>query len=53
MTTRTVAGQGEFLVLQAADGERTVRLDRLLAITPQDADARFGRFELGGQSCAL
>ena len=46
LTTRTAASKEEFLVLCGNSGQFEVRLDRLLAITPLDANARFGRIEL-------
>ena len=46
LTTRTAASKEEFLVLRGDSGQFEVRLDRLLAITPLDANARFGRIEL-------
>ena len=48
LTTRTAASKEEFLVLQAEGGTREVRLDHLLAITPRDPGADFGRVELAG-----
>lgn len=51
LTTETTASKEEFLLLHYADGERRLRLDRLLAITPQDAGASFGRVLLGGAPC--
>ncbi|MFK0033682.1 Rho-binding antiterminator [Pseudomonas monteilii] len=46
LDTRTAPSKEEFLVLQDDAGKQEVRLDRLLAITPVDACARFGRIEL-------
>lgn len=46
ITTRTEANKEEFLVLQNAEGEHEIRLDRIHAITPLDAHASFGRVEL-------
>ncbi|WP_252271106.1 Rho-binding antiterminator [Pseudomonas subflava] len=43
MTTETSAAKEEFLVVRDTQGERRLRLDRLLAITPLDPGARFGR----------
>ncbi|MFI8608560.1 Rho-binding antiterminator [Pseudomonas sp. NPDC077649] len=51
LTTETTASKEEFLLLRCADGERRLRLDRLLAITPQDDGASFGRVLLGGARC--
>jgi Rho-binding antiterminator len=46
LTTRTAPTREEFLDLDTADGRRAIRLDQLLAITPQEDDARFGRIVL-------
>ncbi|MGQ7957130.1 Rho-binding antiterminator [Pseudomonas sp. SP16.1] len=51
LTTETTASKEEFLLLRSPEGEMRLRLDRLLAITPQDAGARFGRVLLGGTRC--
>jgi Rho-binding antiterminator len=51
LTTETTASKEEFLLLRCADGERRLRLDRLLAITPQNDGASFGRVLLGGERC--
>ena len=51
LTTETTASKEEFLLLRSPDGEVRLRLDRLLAITPLDAGARFGRVLLGGARC--
>ncbi|WP_061239946.1 Rho-binding antiterminator [Ectopseudomonas composti] len=51
LTTETIASKGEFLLVRTADGEQRLRMDHLLAITPQDAGASFGRVLLGGNSC--
>lgn len=48
LTTRTAPSKEEFLVLHNADGSFEVRLDRLLAITPLTANARFGRVLMTG-----
>lgn len=53
LTTRTAPGSEEFFVLEAAEGRREVRLDLLLAITPLNPGASFGRVELAGQVCGL
>ncbi|WP_043311515.1 Rho-binding antiterminator [Pseudomonas sp. ML96] len=45
--TSTSASKEEFLVVGTDDGERQLRMDRLLAITPLDAGASFGRVLLG------
>ena len=45
--TTTAASKEEFLVVADASGqEQRLRLDRLRAITPLDAGARFGRVVL-------
>lgn len=49
----TAASKKEFLVLQGDTGRQEIRLDRLLAITPLDAGASFGRIELAGNYCAV
>ncbi|GLK89745.1 Rho-binding antiterminator [Pseudomonas turukhanskensis] len=53
LTTRTTPSKEEFLQLRGTDGEREVRLDQLLAITPLSARALFGRVELGNRVCAV
>lgn len=45
ITTRS-AHKEEFLLLRNATGEHLLRLDLLLAITPLNEGARFGRIEL-------
>jgi Rho-binding antiterminator len=50
LTTRTAASKEEFL--QFADGVADVRMDQMLAITPLNAGASFGRVELGNSFCA-
>ncbi|KFJ89668.1 transcriptional antiterminator [Pseudomonas sp. 1-7] len=50
LTTQTTAKE-EFLLIRTSDGEQRLRMDRLLAITPQDADASFGRVLLSGNRC--
>jgi len=37
--------------VRTADGQQRLRMDRLLAITPQDAGASFGRVLLSGNRC--
>ena len=39
--------------LQTDEGRQEVRLDRLLAITPLDPGASFGRVELAGRVCSI
>lgn len=51
LTTETTASKEEFLLVRTADGEQRLRMDRLLAITPQDAGASFGRVLLNGNRC--
>lgn len=51
LTTETTASKEEFLILRSPEGELRLRLDRLLAITPQDSGANFGRVLLGGERC--
>lgn len=51
LTTQTTASKEEFLLVRTTDGEQRLRMDRLLAITPQDAGASFGRVLLSGKSC--
>jgi Rho-binding antiterminator len=46
ITTRTVPTREEFLDVDTAEGRQEIRLDQLLAITPQDHNARFGRVVL-------
>ncbi|VVO54161.1 Rho-binding antiterminator [Pseudomonas fluorescens] len=55
LTTRTAISKEEFFILENHDGQQTVevRLDHLLAITPLDPHASFGRITLGGSYCAV
>ncbi|NWL77441.1 transcriptional antiterminator [Pseudomonas taiwanensis] len=53
LTTHTSAEKEEFFVLEVEDGPCSVRMDRLLAITPLEPGARFGRVELAGKVCAV
>jgi Rho-binding antiterminator len=46
ITTRTARTREEFLEGETAEGRREIRLDHLLAITPRDEHARFGRVVL-------
>jgi Rho-binding antiterminator len=48
LTTLTTAAKEEFLRVEAANGVREIRLDSLLAITPLDNGATFGREVLTG-----
>jgi len=50
LTTQTTAKE-EFLLIRTSDGEQRLRMDRLLAITPQEANASFGRVLLSGNRC--
>lgn len=43
VTAITTANKEEFLRVQTADDAREIRLDGLLAITPLDEGAKFGR----------
>jgi Rho-binding antiterminator len=49
LTTRSTATKEEFLVLEGNATHSEVRLDRLLAITPLDRAAVFGRVVLSGR----
>ena len=53
LDTRTAPSKEEFLVLQNDSGRQEIRLDHLLAITPLDPGASFGRVELAGSYCAF
>lgn len=46
ITTRTSSTGEEFLEVETTDGRQEIRLDHLLAIAPQDKNARFGRVVL-------
>ena len=46
ITTRTAPTREEFLEVETTDGRQEIRLDQLLAITPLDNNARFGRVVL-------
>ncbi|EJL05036.1 MULTISPECIES: Rho-binding antiterminator [Pseudomonas] len=46
ITTRTASTREEFFDVETADGRLEIRLDQLLAIRPQDHNARFGRVVL-------
>lgn len=46
ITTRTAPTREEFLDVETAEGRLEIRLDQLLAITPQDDSAQFGRVVL-------
>ncbi|CAH0311989.1 Rho-binding antiterminator [Pseudomonas brassicacearum] len=49
ITTRTSSTREEFLEVETAEGRQEIRLDQLLAITPLDKNARFGRVVLGDE----
>lgn len=51
LTTRTEPSKEEFFVVQTETGEQSLRLDCLLAITPLDPGASFGRVLLGNARC--
>ncbi|WP_068828628.1 Rho-binding antiterminator [Pseudomonas sp. BMS12] len=51
VTTRTEASKEEFFVVQGAQGEQRLRMDQLLAITPLNHGASFGRVLLGNARC--
>ncbi|MGL6244472.1 Rho-binding antiterminator [Pseudomonas sp.] len=53
LTTRTSSDKEEFLCLETTDGPREIRLDQLLAVTPLDVDAQFGRVEFQGAVCSF
>lgn len=50
LTTQATAKE-EFLLIRTSDGEQRLRMDRLLAITPQEANASFGRVLLSVNRC--
>lgn len=49
ITTRTSSSQEEVLKVETTVGRQEIRLDQLLAITPLDENARFGRVVLGDE----
>lgn len=54
LTTRTATSKEEYLQLDKNDGVLVeVRLDQLLAITPLNSNASFGRISLAGGYCAV
>ncbi|MHC8327444.1 Rho-binding antiterminator [Pseudomonas sp. LB1P83] len=53
LTTRTSSDKEEFLCLETADGPQEIRLDQLLAVTPLDAGAEFGRVVFQGAVCSF
>ena len=48
LTTRTAPSKEEFLVVENEGDKVELRLDQLLAITPLDSNASFGRIALAG-----
>ncbi|MGY4532018.1 Rho-binding antiterminator [Pseudomonas sp. TE3786] len=52
LDTRTNAQKEEFLLVQVDDEKVELRIDRLLAITPLNDKAKFGRVELAGLYCS-
>ncbi|MGV8920701.1 MAG: Rho-binding antiterminator [Pseudomonas sp.] len=53
LTTRTSPEKSEFLCVEAESGQQEIRLDHLLAITPLDHGAQFGRILLSSTSCQI
>ena len=53
LTTRTASTKEEFLVVEKTDGQQEIRLDQLLAVTPLDDNAQFGRVVLQGAACSF
>mgnify|MGYP006183822513 FL=1 len=53
LTTRTSSDKEEFFCVENADGQQEIRLDQLLAITPLDDNAQFGRVEFQGAVCSF
>jgi len=53
VTTRTSSDKEEFLVIEQQGAQQEIRLDQLLAITPQEANAKFGRVVLAGGVCGI
>jgi Rho-binding antiterminator len=51
VTTEISANKEEFFVVRGPAGEQHLRMDRLLAITPLDTGASFGRVLLGNARC--
>lgn len=51
LDTETSASKEEFLLISNDQGEQRLRLDRLLAITPLNEGASFGRVVLGNGRC--
>lgn len=53
VTTRTSSDKEEFLLIEQQGAQQEIRLDQLLAITPQDANAEFDRVVLAGGVCGI
>lgn len=53
LTTRTSSEKEEFILLETDDGQQEIRLDQLLAITPLDANAQFGRVVFSEAVCTF
>lgn len=53
LTTRTSSEKEEFILLETDDGQQEIRLDQLLAITPLDAHAQFGRVVFSDAVCTF
>ncbi len=51
LDTETAASKEEFLLISTELGEQRLRLDQLLAITPLNDGASFGRVLLGNSRC--
>ena len=49
ITTQTHADKIEWLVVEHQAGQQTLRLDSIIAITPTDPDASFGRVMIASQ----
>lgn len=53
LTTRTSSDKEEFLLIETADGQQQIRLDQLLAVTPLDEHAQFGRITFVEAVCSF
>lgn len=53
LDTRTSAEKEEFLRVETANGQQEIRLDQLLAVTPLDANAEFGRVVFTDAVCTF
>ncbi|MFB2735587.1 Rho-binding antiterminator [Shewanella mangrovisoli] len=49
ITTQTHADKTEWLVVEHQAGQQTLRLDSIIAITPTDPHASFGRVMIASQ----